>query len=106
MRQKKLYCDGGEVAYGIDWWQDTAFDRQEDVIIELQKADFKGEMWCAHHGEFVERGCNKDCDGYTPCNGKSGRCSDMKNGLTGTGIKYVVSPDRKVNRLAKAALDG
>jgi len=101
-KREKLYCAlGVETAYGIGWWQSDAFDRQEPVKIELQKADGgSGIMWCTTEGEFVERGCSYGCDAYAPCNGKSGRCRFMKNSLTGAGKFFMVSPAGDVEAVA------
>ena len=101
MKRNRLYCDGGEIAYDIEWWKDVAFDNQVTIIIELQRADLhSGDMWCAVESEFVESGCSQGCEAYNPCNGKSGRCRFMKNSLVGTGEKFEVLPDGSVRRLS------
>jgi len=99
---RKLYIeDGSEYAYELDWFIDEAKERNAQVFIELEKPDINGEsMWCGEHGEFVTRGENecgkKQCPTYSPCNGKSGRCRNLKNTLIGTGKKYTVNPDGSI----------
>ncbi len=100
--KEEFYCDGGEFAYPINWWVNLAYDEQRIVTIELQKADIRGgNMWCKHHGEFAEPGCFKGCDAYDPRNKVSGRCRDYVYGLTGTGIKYNIHPDGRVEKVGK-----
>ena len=104
--RRKLYSDDrGEIAYEIDYWQDVSRDQQTNIIVELQKVDFGGPMWCRTEGEFVESsescGNNNYCQNYDPCNGKNGRCRKLINGLIGTGKKFTVFPDGRVEKYEK-----
>lgn len=103
---KKVYSDGGEIAYDIDYWKEYTEDHQITVRVELEKPDIGGEMWCQVDQEFVEKGtCGDWCRHYDPCNGKSGRCRNLKHGLIGTGIFYDVQKDGKVLRVKKSPHD-
>ena len=66
-------------------------DLKEIELLEMER-DIGGEMWCDERFEFVEKGdCGKWCDHYQPCNGKSGRCRNLKNGFTMTGKKFILT---------------
>ena len=68
-------------------------DLKEIELFEM-KRDIGGEMWCDEHFDFVEKGdCGKWCDYYKPCNGKSGRCRNLKNGFIVTGRKFLLTKD-------------
>ena len=63
-------------------------DLKEMELFEM-KRDIGGEMWCSEGFEFVEKGdCGKWCLSYEPCNGKSARCRNLKNGFIQTGRKF------------------
>jgi len=77
----------------IDGYMDRIIDG-EDEEIELfeMKRDIGGQMWCDEGFEFVEKGdCGKWCLSYKPCNGKSGRCRNLKNGFIRTGRKFFLT---------------
>ena len=63
--------------------------------IELfeMKRDIGGQMWCDEVWDFVEKGmdCGRFCKHYKPCNGKSGRCRNLKNGFKVTGRKFLLT---------------
>lgn len=63
------------------------------IRLELCKREIGGEMFCSLQEEFVERGidCGKrKCANYEPCNGKSGRCKNLKNGYEGVGKFFIL----------------
>ena len=79
--------------FTIDGYMDRIIDG-EDEEIELfeMKRDIGGEMWCEEIGAFVELGdCGTQCSTYSPCNGKSGRCRNLKNGFVETGLKFLLT---------------
>ena len=81
--------------FTIDGYMDRITDG-EDEEIELfeMKRDIGGEMWCEENERFVEKGdCGKWCPMYSPCNGKSGRCRNLKNGFVETGLKFLLTKD-------------
>ncbi len=59
---------------------------ESSIILFEMKRDIGGEMWCDIDREFVDQ-C-EGCINYNPCNGKSGRCRNLKNGFVETGKKY------------------
>ena len=67
----------------------------DEFILEEEKRDIGGPMYCQINGRFPEKGdCGKlDCDEYNPCNGKSGRCKHLKNGFVGTGKRFKLTKD-------------
>ena len=66
-------------------------DLKEIELFEM-KRDIGGEMWCDEVFDFVEKGgCSKWCDHYKPCNGKSGRCRNLKNGFIQTGRRFLLT---------------
>ncbi|MFZ4437650.1 MAG: hypothetical protein ACOYOS_04425 [Syntrophales bacterium] len=91
---KKYYSDGGEHVYHKQWWQDVAYDRQKPVIVYGQKREKGGEkMWCAINRDFClsSEECGTDCPDYSPCNGRNGRCCELKACFTPTGIRYLIT---------------
>lgn len=67
----------------------------DEFILEEEKRDIGGPMWCQESSDFVEPGyCGKMwCEEYSPCNGKSGRCKRLKNGFVGTGRLFRLTRD-------------
>lgn len=99
----KFYMDpgGAEVVYLIDHWKDVAFDIGKPVEVELCEREVKGEqMWCKVEGEFIysNESCGKRCRDYTPCNGKNGRCTELKQVFIGTGKLFTISKGGLVRR--------
>ena len=97
----KLYGrpNEGGMLYPLEWWQNVAYDDGKPVVVEAQKRDVGGEMYCSHFGEFVECGCSDGCEAYTPCNRKNGRCTSYKNSYIGTGILYRITENGSVRRV-------
>lgn len=68
-------------------------DEEEIELFEM-KRDYGGPMWCDELFDFVEKGdCGRWCDQYKPCNRKSGRCRNLKNGFVETGLKFLLTKD-------------
>ena len=66
-------------------------DLKEIELFET-KRDIGGPMWCDEQLEFIEKGdCGKWCNYYQPCNMKSGRCRNLKNGFITTGRKFILT---------------
>ena len=82
------YPDEEDIISPLDYFVAMVEDN-DSIIIEEQKRDYgNGCMWCKNHGEHVESGdgsCGMFCDQYVPCNGKSGRCAELVNTMTGSG---------------------
>lgn len=102
----KLYGRPNEegVLFPVSWWKDQAYDAGKPVIIEGMKREIGGEMmWCDYEGEFVysTEVCGRSCPNYCPCNGKSGRCTELKQGYIGTGIFYRITEKGSVRRAIK-----
>lgn len=74
--------------------QGIAMGEFDEIILLEMKREIGGEMWCEIEGAFTERGeCGKlcECNSYSPCNGKNGRCRHLKNGFEETGKKFVLT---------------
>jgi len=69
-------------------------DLEEMKLFETER-DIGGPMWCISKEDFVEKGvdCGGFCKHYSPCNGKSGRCRDLKNGYVLTGKKFLLTKE-------------
>jgi len=74
----------GDYAYPLQQYIDDG----EDVTLFEMKRDIGGEMWCPKLFDFVDNACGHACKDYNPCNGKSGRCRNLKNGFIKTGKKF------------------
>jgi len=63
-----------------------------DVVVEIQKINYKGMRYCFEKDEefVIGTDCGKECELYSPCNGKSGRCRHLKNMYIGTGKMVTV----------------
>jgi hypothetical protein len=104
----KYYSDGGEQVYGKIIWQDKANETGNPVIVELQKREVGGEMmWCAVEGDFCisSEQCGKKCPNYCPCNGKNGRCTELKACFVGTGVYYRITEKGNVRRVKEKGYD-
>lgn len=78
---KKLYFsnqDGYEWANTIKTWKDIMrIDNIESMELVRAKSDRgNGFFFCREYHEFGEssESCGKQCDGYSPRNGKNGIC--------------------------------
>jgi len=78
---KKLYfnkSDGMEFARTIDEWKDIMrFDGIESMELVRAKADrSSGMFFCKEYQEVGEarESCGKQCEAYSPRNGKNGIC--------------------------------
>jgi len=100
---KKLYGDGhSEYIYDKKWWMDAAYDQHKPVIVFGQKREVGGDMmWCDVEHDFClsSEQCGKRCPDYTPCNGKNGRCTELKACFIETGIKYRITEKGSVRRV-------
>lgn len=69
----------------------SELDEERIELLEMKK-DIGGRMWCDEEYFFVDKGdCNTWCKHYQPCNGKSGRCRNLKNGFIQTGKKFILT---------------
>ena len=70
-------------------------DITELTIYQAKRTTGTGYFWCTHFHEVGEvgEGCGKECEAYSPRNGKNGRCrysgylyeTDKKRILTASG---------------------
>ncbi len=88
------YPDEHECVYPIDYFVAMVEDN-DSIIIEEQKRDYgNGFMWCKVHETHIESGdgsCGILCPHYDPCNGRTGRCSQLINTVTGSGKMIKIS---------------
>ena len=87
--EKECPDDG---VFTLDDFKMTIGDDIEEIELSEMKREYGGEMWCDEGFEFVEKGdCGKWCLSYQPCNGKSGRCRNLKNGFIETGREFILT---------------
>lgn len=101
---KKYYGNGGERVYPKTYWADQAEDTGKPVIVELQKREKGGQLFCSCNGEFLidtRESCGFQCKDYDPRNGKSGCCRSAEQGFIGTGKYYSITEKGKVSRYDK-----
>lgn len=72
----------------------TLDEFEEGAILFEMKREKGGEMWCSDGQFFVDDDCGVECDDYNPCNGKNGRCRNLKNGFVETGVKVKKLSDK------------
>ena len=88
------YPDSDEYVFPIDFFI-TMLNDNDSMIIEEQKREYGTEfMWCKIYREPVQRGdneCGVWCSNYNPCNGKSGRCTELVNTMTGNGKQIKIT---------------
>ncbi|MCL4538220.1 MAG: hypothetical protein M1378_01230 [Bacteroidetes bacterium] len=102
-KKRTFYIDTHEDeghCYTLDFFKDRitdteADDHAESFVLEEMMPDIgSGIYWCSKQQDFVDNtkeSCGKfNCNDYSPCNGKSGRCRHLKNGLTGTGRVFLL----------------
>ena len=89
---ESMDTDGVE---SLDFFKDELIDDElEEMELLEMKRDIGGPMWCDEFFDFVVKGdCGKWCNYYEPCNGKSGRCRNLKNGFKQTGRKFLLTKD-------------
>lgn len=76
--------------------QRIAEGEADEFILEEAKRDIGGPMYCPLYDNFPETkwDCGKwNCPDYKPCNGKSGRCRELKNGFVGIGKMFKLTKD-------------
>ena len=79
----------------LDDYKDMIINGEEEEIELFEmKRDIGGEMWCDADNGFISEGdCGQNCEYYEPCNGKNGRCRNLKNGFKRTGRKFLLTKD-------------
>lgn len=81
----KYYMEeASELVYTLQHFID---EEEDNIILFEMKRDIGGEMFCDLYKEFVDELC-EGCIDYNPCNGKNGRCRNLKNGFVETGKKF------------------
>jgi len=73
-------------------------EMNEEVIkqLELVKAEIEfgtDHFYCNEYGEvgLKGEGCGRECDLYSPRNGKNGRCKHSKNCYTHSDEKFILT---------------
>ena len=85
--------------YELSYFEDIINDGEaESLILESwEKVTGNGLMWCVKNWEPIGSGegvCGKfECENYSPCNGKSGRCRHLKNTYELNGVKFKLTKD-------------
>jgi len=103
---KRFYMDkdGSEFVYDLEYWQQSAFDEGRPVVVEACKREKggDGQRWCQINGELIYAsdacGERNHCPDYDPCNGKNGRCRELKIAFIGTGNLYQITEKGSVRR--------
>lgn len=96
---KYFMAKGEEYAWPLKEFKTRIAEGEtEAFILEEEKRDIGGEMWCWLHGIFVERGhicgdCGKRCSDYKPRNGRSGCCRNLSNGFVRTGKWFKLTKE-------------
>ena len=76
--KKYYFRDDDELCYTIEGHKDIMrFNEEKEIEVFEAKIDRGlGYFYCHEYGEVGESGesCGKQCDGYSPRNGKSGIC--------------------------------
>jgi len=91
---KYFIADDGDYVQTLESFkEELAEDDLEEITLLEMERDIGGKMYCKSKEDFVEKGvdCGGFCQHYTPCNGKSGRCSDLENGFRITGRKFLLT---------------
>lgn len=96
--QKFFKLEDDEMCYSIEHFQDIMRDNGLTEM-EVFKAVIHSDrfyFWCKSFREFIERHdiCGKDCDFYSPRNGKSGCCVHQVNGYQ-AGEKVTIKLNNK-----------
>jgi len=89
---ESMDTDGVE---SLQFFKDELIDENIEKMELLEmKRDIGGEMWCDENDDFVGLGdCGTQCPLYSPCNGKSGRCRNLKNGFVETGLRFILTKE-------------
>lgn len=108
MKNKKLYFKykDDKYCYTLDIIKDEMKLEgiTELTICEAVKEKIEGVFYCKEFGEWGEIGddcvpCGKQCEEYSPCNGKSGKCRHWSN-ISYTPaektIKIIINPKGEV----------
>ena len=81
MTKRKLYFrnEDSENCHPVDYFQSDMRDEgiTEMIVYEAIPDKSKEYFWCGAVDEAYIQGegsCGRDCDTYSPCNGKSGKC--------------------------------
>jgi len=91
--KKYFYNSDEDIIQPLSYWKKKSKKNGLTIILEEEKRDMGGEMWCEISQDFIlghDFPCGNLCNYYDPCNGKSGRCAHLKNGFIGTGKKIII----------------
>ena len=87
LKLKYYMEEGDERVYTLQHFID---EEEDNIILFEMKRDIGGVMWCDVEKDFLSYGCYEGCGNYNPCNGKNGRCRNLKNGFVETGKKFIL----------------
>ena len=86
------------MVYNLAYFKEQLNEKVVEIELEEQERCPADEcpMWCSKFEEFIDKGynyisCGSNCDYYSPCNGKSGRCRYLKNSFKGTGRVFLLT---------------
>ena len=104
-RRKYYFADGSEICYHIE---DILDEMKENEISEMKVSEAvidhdSGCMWCSEHNAIVQHGsgfCGKDCEHYSPNNGKNGCCSHLGY-CYNSGKEYTLYSDGRLEEVSK-----
>jgi len=91
---KFYFCDeNDERCYRLQWFKD---DLEIGDSIELTEAEMEIGTDHFYCNEYMEvglkgEGCGKECESYSPRNGKNGRCKHSKNCYTHSDKKFTLT---------------
>ena len=99
----KYYFNAEEVdaenCYGKQYWQEVADEEGKDIELYEAAPDYGTDyFYCSEYGVVGDKtgsDCGKSCEGYSPRNGKNGRCKHSKSCYTATDKKIIVHPNKK-----------
>jgi len=82
--------ENSEMCYTLDYHLDKAKDEGLTEIELFEALPMKDSLffWCKKFEALCEHGCcDKMCEGYDPCNKKSGKCQFKQNTMFEPGKK-------------------
>lgn len=104
LKNKWFSKSEGEYAYRLPYWLGQIQHEDNDFIelVELKRDIGSGEMWCNFYIDFVDtfQNCGRaNCEEYSPCNNRNGKCSFLINSLIETDRKIRLYSNRKIEEV-------
>lgn len=98
MKHKKFFSDGKREWIGTKkyWVKVMKQEKLDELILNEQQRVIGSEFnWCKEvmlMGEKIF--CGEKCGGYTPCNGKNGKCKKSTWIYEDTGRKFKLTKNK------------